>query len=438
MLFCSTTLALLAGGVPPAVASHPGPWGFGLNDVGQVGDGTPIVTPAEEEIVTPAFNPYPTTIVGSHTFTKVAGGGSHSLGLKLDGTVWAWGLNSSGQLGNGTTTASSTPVKVTGLIAITDISAGGAHSAAVDITGKVHAWGSNSFGQLGDGSTDNSLTPVRVEAVGGGDGTTLEGVTKVAAGANHTLALNLKRTVYAWGSNSFGQLGDETTTDRTTPVVVSVISNVKAISAGSHSLAITDGVASGSTDDPVYAWGQNNRGQLGIAADLDPHPKPEKVPGMPLGATQVAAASAAGFSLALKGGEVFSWGANFAGQLGHGNRVTGNKTGDPDCLCDHKPNRVKTSIDKALSGITGIAAGYFHALAIQSVGTATTNVVAWGNNQYGQLGNGKDDVFGEGPEDCNGFNCSWFAIKVKDSSSSSDDLANVSTIAAGSNHSLAG
>ncbi len=441
MLFCSTTLALLAGGVPPAVASHPGPWGFGLNDLGQVGDGTAIAPPPDPNDlneIPPAHNPNPTTVVGSHTFKKVAAGGSHSLGLKNDDTVWAWGNNSSGQLGNGTTTASSTPVQVTGLTGVTDISAGDAHSVAVKGDRTVHAWGSNFSGQLGDGTTTDRSSPVQVKGVGGIG--VLEGVSKVAAGAYHTLALSSERRVYAWGGNDGGQLGNGTIIDSSNPVVAG-ITDVKKISAGSHSLAITEGSALEPNDDPVYAWGPNNRGQLGFAADQDFHPVPTKVSGMPLGATQVAAASSAGFSLALKQGEVWSWGANFAGQLGHGDRFTGlnGPPSDPKqlCLCDPKPAKVRTSGTTTLANVADIAAGYFHALAIQRVNPTTTNVVAWGSNQYGQLGNGSSDPLGEGPEDCIDTNCSWFAKTVLDSSTSSTPLANVRSIAGGSNHSLA-
>jgi Regulator of chromosome condensation (RCC1) repeat/Carboxypeptidase regulatory-like domain len=131
--------------------------------------------------------------------------------LKGDGTVWAWGSNSNGQLGNGTTTDSSTPVQVSGLSGVTAVAAGSAHAIALKGDGTVWAWGSNSNGQLGNGTTTDSSTPVQVSG--------LSGVTAVAAGSAYTIALKGDGTVWAWGSNSNGQLGNGTT-DSLSPVPV--------------------------------------------------------------------------------------------------------------------------------------------------------------------------------------------------------------------------
>jgi alpha-tubulin suppressor-like RCC1 family protein len=133
--------------------------------------------------------------------------------LKSDGTVWAWGSNSDGQLGNGTTTDSSIPVQVSGLSDVIAVAAGSAHTIALKGSGTVWAWGSNSNGQLGNGTTTDSSTPVQVNG--------LSGMIAVAAGSAHTISAKGDGAVWAWGSNSNGQLGNGATTDSSTPIQVS-------------------------------------------------------------------------------------------------------------------------------------------------------------------------------------------------------------------------
>ena len=181
--------------------------------------------------------------------TAIAGGYFHSVALKSDGTVWAWGYNGKGELGNGSTTGvasnSSTPTQVVGLTGVTAISAGrgepdGDHSLALKSDGTAWAWGSNAWGQLGVGTNSGPQTcagfpcssiPVQVSS--------LTGVTSVAAGGNHSLALKSDGTAWAWGQNSFAQLGDGSATERDTPVQVSGLTGVIAISGGAnHSLAL--------------------------------------------------------------------------------------------------------------------------------------------------------------------------------------------------------
>ncbi|HLZ19882.1 MAG TPA: SdrD B-like domain-containing protein, partial [Smithellaceae bacterium] len=125
----------------------------------------------------------------------IAAGYSHSLALKSDGTVWAWGNNGNGQLGIGTITNSYIPAQVSGLTDVIAIAAGGHHSLAIKANGTVWAWGYNGYGQLGIGTTTNSLTPVQVS--------NLSGITAIAAGGNHSLALTSSGGVRAWGLNSY-------------------------------------------------------------------------------------------------------------------------------------------------------------------------------------------------------------------------------------------
>jgi alpha-tubulin suppressor-like RCC1 family protein len=152
-------------------------------------------------------------------------------------TALAWGRNDLGQLGNGTAANSSTPMPVSlpAGTRVTAVSAGFGHNLALTSTGRVLAWGDNTFGQVGDGTTTNRSTPVPVSLPPG------TWVTAIAGGGNHSLALTSTGRVLAWGLNDFGQVGDGTTTNRSTPVLVSLPAGMRvtAISGGGdHSLAI--------------------------------------------------------------------------------------------------------------------------------------------------------------------------------------------------------
>ncbi|MBP9489374.1 hypothetical protein KBE88_01255, partial [Candidatus Saccharibacteria bacterium] len=144
------------------------------------------------------------------TISQISAGSGHSLALDSEGQIYAWGYNDYGQLGNGDTTSSNTPVKVdaSGVLAgktISQISAGGAHSLALDSEGQIYAWGYNDYGQLGNGDTTSSNTPVKVDASGVLAGKT---ISQISAGGAHSLALDSEGQIYAWGYNDYGQLGN--------------------------------------------------------------------------------------------------------------------------------------------------------------------------------------------------------------------------------------
>jgi alpha-tubulin suppressor-like RCC1 family protein len=262
----------------------------------------------------------------------IAAGARHCLALKTDGTVWAWGYNSAGQIGDGTKTIRPSPVRVaTGVIAI---AAGEIHSLALkSTTNVVLAWGSNTYGQLGTGVIGGfSTTPVQVSG--------LSGVSAIAAGHFHSLTIK-SSLVRAWGANSFGQLGNNTTTHAATAVTVNGLSGVTAISGGnSHSLALK-------TDGSVWAWGANGSGQMGDGTRIN-RLTPVRVSGLSSGV--IAIAAGLHHSLALKSSNtVQTWGANGSGQLGSG-AVGGFRT---------TPMTVS-----GLSSVSGIGAGWYHSLAI--------------------------------------------------------------------------
>jgi alpha-tubulin suppressor-like RCC1 family protein len=275
------------------------------------------------------------------------------------GQAWAWGLNDHGQLGDGTTTKSQVPVKVLlpAGTTVTAVSAGRFHSLALTSAGHVLAWGENLRGELGDGTKTDSNVPVRVKLPRGVK------VVAISAGFGHSLAVTSSGQVFAWGNNQRGQLGDGSTTDRLTPVRVHLPAGTKvtAVSAGAiFSLALT-------STGRVLAWGLNHRGQLGIGVTRDRHipvrvklPRGVKVTGIAAGYT---------FGLAVtSSGRVFAWGNNDSGQLGIGTTFGSDI-----------PVRVHLA---AGTKVIAVAAGADHSLAL----TASGHVLAWGMNNYGQLG----------------------------------------------------
>ncbi|MDL1978671.1 MAG: M64 family metallo-endopeptidase [Deltaproteobacteria bacterium] len=264
-------------------------WAWGANWDGQLGDGTTT------------DSSLPVQVSGLADVSAIAGGGSYTIALKTDGTVWAWGHNLHGQLGDGTTTDRSTPVQVSGLADVSAIAGGGSHTIALKTDGTVWAWGYNWHGQLGDGTTTDSSLPVQVSG--------LADVSAIAGGSYHTIVLKADGTVWAWGYNGSGQLGDGTTTDRSTPVQVSGLADVAAIAGGySHTIALK-------TDGTIWAWGWNEYGQLGDGTTTD-RSSPVQVSGL----SDVAAIAAGGHhTIVLKAdGTVWAWGYNGSGQLGDG------------------------------------------------------------------------------------------------------------------------
>ncbi len=279
---------------------------------------------------------------------------SHSMALLVDGTIWTWGRNSRGELGDGTTTDSNTPVQVQSLSGVTDISAGNAFSLALRNDGTVWAWGRNKTGQLGDGTRTNRNMPVQVQNI--------SGVVAIAAGGFYSIALLNDGTVWAWGHNFFGELGDGTTTDRNTPVQVKNLSGVTNIAAGwRHSLALLQ-------DGMVWAWGANGSGELGDGTRTTRN-TPVQVQDLS-GVTAISAGGTAnGHSMVLlNDGTIWAWGENREGQLGDGSTI----------------NRITPVQVQNLSGVATISAGYRHSIALLNDGTVWT----WGQNAFGELGDG--------------------------------------------------
>ena len=297
-------------------------WSWGLNGSGQLGDGTVVSKTSPAQVLVSVDGP---ALAG---VKAIAAGGNHSLAIAADDTVWAWGLNSSGQLGDGSVVTTSSPVQVSALTGVTAIAAGGAFSLALK-DGNVWAWGNNSNGQLGDNSFVSSPSPVQVVMLNEStpeldDTIAISGITAIAAGGSHALALKDDGTIYAWGYNVFGQLGDGTVTSRNVAVEVIMPGEVTAISAGlDHSLAVIDGA--------VYAWGYNYHGQLGNGAALlnaDPVTTPQTVIDQDdvILSIIVDVIAIGHHSIARdENGTIWTWGNNAYGQLGDGTSVSRSK-----------------------------------------------------------------------------------------------------------------
>jgi alpha-tubulin suppressor-like RCC1 family protein len=339
-------------------------WAWGYNGDGELGHapGTDGDSTNSDGL---CYNAKPVQVTGLAGATAVSGGEIFALALRNDGTVWAWGYNYYGELGNGTTTSSSVPVQVTGLTGVTAVSAGSDFALALKNDGTVWAWGENGFyGVLGPGtSAGYSDVPVQV--------TGLSSVTAVAAGYDFSLALKNDGTVWAWGCGCGGTLGNGTNTVSSVPVQATALTGATAVSAGGIlAMALK-------SDGTVWAWGYNVEGDLGHAPGTDGdfadgtvsycNDEPVEVTGL----TGAAAVSAGGynFALALKSdGTVWAWGNNARGQLGSG----------------ALPQVTVPDQAVGVSGVTAVSAGGAFALALKRDGT----VWAWGDNVDGELGSG--------------------------------------------------
>ncbi|OGO84465.1 MAG: hypothetical protein A2Y22_05510 [Clostridiales bacterium GWD2_32_59] len=360
----ATSTVSISGGYShtTAVKNDGTVWVWGYNSNGQLGDNT-----TQEQHA-------PIQVPGIADVSQVSGGYLRTTALKMDGTVYTWGYNPHGELGDNTVIEKHTPVQVLGvggtgnISEIIQVADGLNHEVALKKDGTVYAWGYNASGQLGNNSTAEYHYPVQVKGVGVIGN--LSGIVQVAAGDNHTVALREDGTVYAWGYNGNGQLGNNSGTASSTPVQVvgaggtGILTEINQIAAsGNYTLALKN-------DGTVYAWGYNDKGQLGdntVTQKL----YPVQVLGGLSGVTQIAAASSTvgSTAMALKSdGTVYAWGYNNVGQIGDGTVVE---------------KHIPVQVLGGLSGVTKINIKKDSAVALVGDGTLYT----WGDNTYGALGN---------------------------------------------------
>jgi alpha-tubulin suppressor-like RCC1 family protein len=301
--------------------------------------------------VAPGFNSSSTTSLVYMIGGALAAGWNHSVLLKSDGTVWTWGSDANGQLGDNLA-GSKVPQEITAFSSAIAVGAGDSHSLAVDSSGNVWAWGYNADGEIGDGTQIQRNSPVQVQA-----STITIPIIAVAGGSRHSLALGSDGSVWAWGNNTYGQLGTGDRTARLAPVKVTGLSDIVAIAThGWHNLALC-------VDGSVWAWGDNTYGQIGNGTTSTTG---QVTPVEILGAGScVAIACGTEHSVALMSdGTIEAWGANYNCQLGNG---TTTQATTPQTV----PN---------VSGLTCLVADSDYTIALQS-GT----IVGWGNNNTGQL-----------------------------------------------------
>jgi len=302
-------------------------WVWGRNDLGQLGDGTRtnhllpvrimdnIVAVSTSRTIIP-FSVSHTSVIRSNgtlsgngspsirmrNVVSVSSGASHTMAITSDSTLWGWGKNLDGQLGNGTNRNSFEPIKI--MDDVIAVSAGSSHTMAITSDGILWGWGRNFFGQLGDGTNNNSSNPMKI----------MDDVIAVSTGTSLTMAITSDGTLWAWGRNGTPSrgaswLGDGTNEDQRRPV--KIMSDVKYVSAsGVRSFAIT-------TDGTLWGWGDNRQGELGDGTFV--------------------------------------------------NRM--------------RPVRI-------MDDVVSVSAGDRHALAVTSDGI----LWAWGNNRWGQIGNGTTDT----------------------------------------------
>jgi alpha-tubulin suppressor-like RCC1 family protein len=360
------------GGQTCALTIYGGIRCWGNNTYGQLGDGTAETRNS------------PVAVSGlAQGMRNVTAGWNHTCAISKDGGLLCWGWNYYGQLGDGTKASRTTPVEVYGLSqGIVTLSVGWRHTCAVTDLGAMNCWGANNAGQLGDGTSLDSQVPQAVAGLTGGLRPTSTRAVSTAtspptatfspwsmlflsdlsAGKDFTCAVSEGSRVYCWGAGESGQLGNGSNSDSAVPVEVSGLGDIsidKIESGQSHACLLTD-------QGKMLCWGANEHGQLGDATTMD-SPVPVKVSVISEEVFQMALGEDFTCVMIYKG--VKCWGGNAYGQLGNGTMI--------DSILPVEPKG-------PFENIRNISAGKYSACLEDAWG----KVFCWGDNSYGQLGNG--------------------------------------------------
>lgn len=348
---------VVAGGVHSCgVLTDGSVYCWGNNDYGQLGDGSR------------STRVYPVPVAGSLQFTMLAAGAGHTCGLSATGAAYCWGLNYSGQLGDETHTNRTTPTLVSGGLSFTTLSAGGTYTCGIATGGAAYCWGWNQFSQLGDGGTLDKAAPA---AVAGG----LQ-FASVSANTFHTCAVTPAGAAYCWGANDHGQLGTGDTLSHTSPAAVGGGFSFASVEAGyQHACGLTPG-------GDGYCWGRNQTGQLGLGDSSGSGD--QYLPVAVLGARQWSMISAGGYFTcgveAAGGSAAYCWGLNQSGQLGASSSETCYDDAGNPFYCQLAPLAVGGGLAFSL-----VSAATQHVCALTTDGVA----YCWGRGGEGQLGDGR-------------------------------------------------
>ena len=267
-------------------------WLWGYNNYGQLGNNTAVNKSSPVQ-----------TIAGGTNWKQVGCGQYHTAAIKTDGTLWLWGRNSYGQLGDNTIAAKSSPVQtIAGGTNWKLVGCGQYHIAAIKTDGTLWLWGQNSFGQLGDNTVANKSSPVQTIAAG-------TNWKQVSSGRHHTAAIKTDGTLWLWGRNSYGQLGDNTIAAKSSPVqTIAGGTNWKLVGCGQYHIAAIK------TDGTLWLWGQNSFGRLGDNTVVN---KSSPVQTISAGTNWKQVSSGAYHTAAIKtDGTLWTWGYNNFGTLG--------------------------------------------------------------------------------------------------------------------------
>lgn len=350
---------------PDSIAGEPGClFSWGSNECGQLGDGTVI----------PKSSP---NAIGGTNWIYLSSGDKHAAGIKSDGTLWTWGDNTLGQLGDNTTFPRSSPVQVPG--SWSSLGLGGQHTSAVKSDQTLWSWGSNIYGQLGDNNPGGNITrssPVQVPGTGW---------SIITGGYYNTYAVTVTGSLYGWGYNAHGQVGDCTVIPRSSPVQIPGTNWVDVTTGFYHALGLK-------ADSSLWAWGNNYYGQLGIGTAClsfgggTQGTAPDRSsPVQVLGAWYKADGGQSNSYGADKNGNFFAWGHNSVGQM------SGAVGSGPNCGC-------ACIVAAASSCWKNIVAGGANHVAVLS---CCTLLYTSGNNTCGQLGStGLSNSNGLGQRTC--------------------------------------
>lgn len=325
---------------------------WGRNASRELGLGTNDDSPVPVKV--PTAGAVTQVALGGESYADAAGAkvqAAHTCAVLTDTTVQCWGSNGEGQLGTGSGGSNGNPTTVVSLVKAVEVSAGGRHTCAVTEMGTLLCWGANASGQLGIGLMGNGEVAPK---------TVLDaGMVQVSAGREHTCAVGMDKTLRCWGNNFWGRLGIGNQTDQPSPQLVSLAAVERVAAGGQHTCALDVG--------QIHCWGNGYQGQLGIENEFDWEEAPSVASKVP-SALFIAAGGAHTRAISGDGGSVYAWGS---GPLGDG-MTTGSTV----------------PVNIGLTEIAEVAAGEGHTCALTKKG----QVLCWGDNSHGQIGNGSIDA----------------------------------------------